>query len=294
MRLIRIRIIKFNSIKNNLKKTKKCFCLLCWILFGASVSFAQEYNQKEITALKVFFKQLSADKVRTNGAVLGVEDIDNWNPATQTAKLEWNDENTKRVKMILWSGSKLGGSLDLRQLEKIESIECNNNSFTKVLFPEEMTRLTKLFLRKCGLEELVLPKKAPVLSTINCADNSLSTLQLPDNTDGITLIWANNNRLKFSTLPRLKQGELVCSPQDSIYFKEYTGTVDLSSEYAVETDKITTFKWFIVDENGDKTLLISEDYTMDQGLFVFQGDLVNKRLICEMSNSYFPDLQLMA
>lgn len=61
--------------------------LLCTMLTSL---FAQDYSQAEVDALKLFFKQASAETGKTNAEQLGIADVDNWNPATSATPMPYS------------------------------------------------------------------------------------------------------------------------------------------------------------------------------------------------------------
>lgn len=258
--------------------------------------FSQEgYKAEEITALKNFLALESVDNNKTNGEQLGIEDLANWNPSTETAKLIWNDETPKRVKSIIWEGSRIKGNLDLQVFERLEGIECNDNAISALTFPSSMPNLVRIFIRNNQLKELKLPQSAPKLFVVNCANNQIERITLPQNTDAMAMFFLNNNKLTFSTLPIHIGEEWAYSPQDSIRMENNNNIIDLSKEYSISNEgeeQISTFEWFTLDNDNQKVFVNPSKYTSEKGIFTFAQEFKKQRLFCTMSNPHFPYLKL--
>lgn len=277
------------------KNLSYCLSFVCFLFCMVTSAKAQQasFQADEITSLKEFFRQTSADYATTNGTKLGITDIDHWNPETEKANLEWNDETPKRLKYILWSNLGLSGTLDLRNLTSLKSIECNNNAITEILLPQDLPVLEKLFINNCKLKSLTIPN-APKLVTIFCANNQLSSFKISDKTNALKAVAAWGNQLRYSNLPRLAENtEYTYSPQDTICIEAFTGTVNLSQEHSLTVNDIaypTTYEWIIYEKDGKLVPVPNTGYSEENGEFTFNSSLAHKRLLCKMHNDYFPEL----
>ena len=147
------------------------------------------------------------------------------------------------------------------------------------------------------------------LTDLNCSSNQLTELDVSNNLELAILYCSNNkitklvinensiftnvfcyiNQLKFSTLPiiaNMNVGTYQYAEQDVIYggVKEYTDTVDLSSEYEIN-GYITNYEWVEVIDEEEKEIV---QPTNDGGIFSFTEEHKDKKLRCKMTNEQFP------
>ncbi len=232
------------------------------------------YNAQEVAALKAFFALPSAKTDTTNGLALGVTDIANWNPAKQSASLQWSSSGAVRnVEYFYWGSKGVAGNLDLSVFTKIVSPNLSGNKLTKVIFNPAMTTIS---------------------SAVYLNDNLLDSLILPEKPSAYSDVRIYNNKLKFSTLPKNKITSYKNAPQATINGGEieYSATVDLSSEAFVtinggtaETDYI----WVDITDGTEKT--VNGISSPARGKFTFHEILKGKTLRCKMTNDSLPQFK---
>ena len=167
--------------------------------------------------------------------------------------------------------------LDVSNNPKLEYLDCNYNNLTELDLSKNI-KLKDLICCANKLTKLDLTNNTE-LTHLNCYGNDLTELKLGN----LELRWlqCEGNRLKFSHLPIIRPTVLFSyNPQGSTYGGtiSYMDTLDLSSEYNMN-GHITNFVW-----EGSST----PPLTNGNGIFTFTEEHINKRLVCKMTNAYFP------
>lgn len=217
------------------------------ILYEIFVSGNETYAENEIEALKGFLRQPSANEGLLNAEVLGI-DTASWkenNLWIYTVEgLTTGGSDTKQITSIQWAGKNLAGNLNLQGFSLLDSIDIQDNV------------LTGLNLDGCT-----------ALKKVYCQDNAL----------------------RFSTLPALDIENYAMAPQ-AIWNggqTSYAEGIDLSREYSVSLNgetSHTTFKWSVVDQNGEHDTVLVEQ---GNGKFGIPTELCGKNLRCRMTNEAF-------
>ncbi len=326
--------------------------LLPTLMLAAASANAQGYDPDEVATLKAFFSQTAADGVRTNGAMLGVANIEKWDPGTQLAKIQWNSMNPKRVMTLQWSNKGLAGDLNVSgfkyiqqvavawdttvvasergpksqltsltlsdSLKYLTDIRCNDNLITSLILPDSLKDLARLDCQNNQLRTLTMPSVLGKLTTLNCSHNLIESLILPAEINTIknkragldscaSEILCANNRLKFSTLPKVVfctgftktsrcnvEKDFVYSPQAIIQgYKVHQGAgIDLSSEFDITVRgevEPTTYAWFEVVLGNENPIALP---SLGSGIFDVTGK-AGKTLRCKMTNANYANLVLV-
>ncbi|WP_320053818.1 MBG domain-containing protein [uncultured Acetobacteroides sp.] len=128
------------------------------------------------------------------------------------------------------------------------------------------------------------------LEKLSCADNLLTELVFPD-TQTLKYIYANNNKLDFNTLPKVKSyyyKNYQYAPQQPIAPTVTNGVVDLRSQQKVTDadgkEYPTTYTWYKSGTNDELTKDV--DYTETAGVFTFISP-VTDGVYCVMTNPAF-------
>lgn len=124
------------------------------------------------------------------------------------------------------------------------------------------------------------------LQYIDCSKNQLTYFNPPSGSD-LMFVDISENNLKFSVLPDLNIASYSFAPQNPIVVGSLPAneTIDLSSEYVIY-GSTTSYKWY--KENGVHVNVIDSS----GGKFVPGDELAGEKLICRMTNEYFPQLTL--
>lgn len=230
-------------------------------------------------------------------------------------------ENTHNLKYIYCPESKLT-SLTLPNIApKLNTVQCytnklaeltlptvtdttieimvHGNKLTSFIIPESIkNNIYLLWLHNNQLTELTMPDSLPKIRYFYLRGNNLSKCVLPENMKALDHFWIDSNAMRFSTLPRIEiTGNYYHASQDTIQITagENKG-IDLSAESTVtisEVEHSTIYKWFELAANKE-VVISKEDYTEENGKFIFKKQFGNNKLRCKMTNENFPDLTLVA
>ena len=179
-------------------------------------------------------------------------------------------------------------ALNIEHCTELEELDCSNSADTT-----SANTISLLDVSKCAN-----------LKKLNCENNQIANTGLTLPTDGgkITDLDCSGNKLRYDGLPaevakiKAKEGAtLDCSgqdPIDSITSIPAGGIIDLSSQ-ATYAGKDTEYNWFTVDGDPKTETPINEGITPDtttKGKFTVGSSLVDKTIICRMTNDNAPDL----
>lgn len=243
-----------------------------------------------------------------------IQEID-VSPLSELTILEIGDYRISNItKLNIGNNSKLQ-SISLNRLENLTSnIDISN-----------CTRLSVLKINNCMLSECDLSNNSNIeyltitelyhnpmdelnlenctkLKELNLYRAYLSSLKLPNKLPFLGKADISSNYLRFNTLPDLSNynGTWIYSPQS--YSKEdpskYIGesfTVDLSDQYIIR-NTTTEYKWSAVSQFYPFTYTPITPTSSNNGVFTFSQEFTSgmkyKNLLCEMTNSLYPDLVL--
>lgn len=217
--------------------------------------FQSAYNEKEITALKVFLRLPSAEAGKTNGLQLGLSqnDIDTWDITdTWLTNLQGIIWDTVNIKKINWANKKLAGNLNLSDISGLEELVCNNNKLTGIQINKSAS-LTLLACENNSMKFSTLPSTTAATFTFNNQD----TLQggIIACTDSVDLRTESKALAQFSLSQKVT---LDCNEKNG--FMGYTMFPDYSRwfYYSLKTGELigsdTIDKSIPVDTNWQKRL----------------------------------------
>ncbi|MFR9165374.1 MAG: hypothetical protein ACLVKO_03740 [Dysgonomonas sp.] len=256
-----------------------------------------DYSGRDKEGLICFLRQESATAGTMNFEKLGLTESDTlaWDTdeswigeLTSSGFLTW-DEGTTPYKLqdIIFTGKELGGHLDASFFQALTRLFVGDNALRRLSVSNP-----NLYTLYCGsnkLSSLDLSECA-ALEVIDCSGNQLIELKLhPDNY--IYNLNCINNRLRFSSLPKLvRQPNYKYSPQAAIDGGELPPRkiIGFDKEYEVVNNGstyTTSFTWTATPSSPVLT-------DLTKGLFRTEISNIGQSFVCELKNSYFPDLTL--
>ncbi|MCL2038794.1 MAG: T9SS type A sorting domain-containing protein [Bacteroidetes bacterium] len=274
-----------------MKKLVKVLVIAGLMILPATKISAQIYHEECKEDLREFMRQ------GTNYEKLGLSEADtnswitseDWVPKVKGVSWYENwlepEDPDLRIYEIHWGNLDLEGKIKF-YTPILMDMYCNNNKLTEI----DVSSNIHLDLLHCYYNNLTkLDVRNQVhLSYLSCSYNNLTELLV--NKTGPS-IGCSFNKLKLSTLPVFSFGcTFIYSPQDTIYggIKEYLDTVDLSSEYKIDTDywgtHFTIYKWFDITDGEEKEV---EQPQNDSGVFYFAKQHAGKKMRCKMFNEVF-------
>ncbi|MFR9164967.1 MAG: T9SS type A sorting domain-containing protein [Dysgonomonas sp.] len=250
------------------------------------------YHADEKEAMYNFLLQPSAVSGVKNYERLGLS-AEDMNEGTSTDawmdKLELNGfilcegSSVKRIVRIIASDSDLAGEFDCSKMSLLDRLDFNGNGLTDITLPA-INYIEVIFLANNKLKKL--DAQGTQIGALNCANNEISELLYNKDKSGY-YINVSNNYLMFSSFPKKDTFTDMWrySPQKTITGKPvgYNELIDLSSEFSVYGSN-TTYSWSNtaqpLQNNGNGTFVAGE---ANKG----------RNLVCTMTNSYFPLLNLL-
>jgi len=191
--------------------------------------------------------------------------------------------------------------LDISNNKNLLWLLCHANNLTEL----NINHLTKLHTLYCGenyFSELDLSNNIE-LEILSCVMGNLTALDLSQNVK-LRVLTCYENYLRFSTFslltfnnndpdrPHPNLEYIHCNPQKFIDLgeREYTDTIDLSSEYIVkdlyDNEYITGYFWHIITDEGEEIPIYGTPYdpVNENGVFTFNEFHKNKKLRCYLTN----------
>lgn len=181
----------------------------------------------------------------------------------------------------------------------------SNNNLTEVTLTDNNYALRNIDLSGNRLTEISF-KDADCMETLNLADNlltelnvnyctlmtrldvsgnQLASLILPTET-ALQELHVEGNALDFTSLPRLAGLQTYTyAPQQQLAVAAMGPGLDLSAQML---EGQTSYVW----KKGNNVLVPGQDYTENNGEFLFNTSLIGSTLTCEMTNNLFPGLTL--
>jgi hypothetical protein len=194
---------------------KKIILLLAWATIAINAAMAQEYHPHDLSKLKAFLVQPSAEAGKTNGEQIGltkaeVATIDADNDWAGKVSLTWTHDTPKRIlNVTMWGGRHLSGTLDLSGCTALNALYCWGNQLTS-LNVDDCTLLDDLQPAANQLTQLNL-KHNTILRVLICDDNSLTALDLTNNTNLQHLNCGGNCLTTLDLTNNPKLYALICT-----------------------------------------------------------------------------------
>lgn len=241
--------------------------------------------------------------VKTEDSVLRIKSVD-WESGyyySITMPSEWLTGKLKLrspVLTTLWIRRNNISELDISDNVALTYVECNENNLSELKIGNNPN------LEGIECSDNILTKldihRASALKYLVFDNNNLSELDISNNPQLCTLS-CKYNYFKFSTLSPDIIGLygkclLIYYPQKDAFtylnIKDYTDTVDLSSEYDIN-GTITNYEWFELDGVSPYWECKEIVQPINQnGVFYFNEKHIDKKLICKMTNAQIPKLEL--
>lgn len=298
--------------------------LLCISAFLSSMIFsgltsAQTYHEGDKEGLRIILREDLGGAAAPNLLVAGLTIADTalwqqdegWiskikNPNGRNACV-WNNETPKRlIELSFENGTQrqMMGKFDCSFFSELTRLVIAGNYFDELtslpsglkelfcygnrisdLDISGVSNLEVLDCRNNNLKHLDCLQNASI-QYIDCSQNQLVKFSLPLGSD-LMFVDVSENNLKFSVLPDLNIASYSFAPQNPIVAGSLPAneTIDLSSEYVIY-GSTTSYKWY--KENGVHVNVIDSS----GGKFVPGDELAGEKLICRMTNEYFPQFTL--
>jgi hypothetical protein len=177
---------------------KKIILLLLSAVLAITAAKSQEYHPHDVSKLKAFLKQPSAEVGKSNGEQIGltkaeVATIDADNDWVGKVSLTWTQDIPKRIlNVTMWGGRHLSGTLDLSGCTALNALYCWGNQLIHLNL-DDCTDLDDLQPADNQLTSLDL-KHNTRLRVLFCGQNLLADLDLTNNTD-LQHLDCNGNQL---------------------------------------------------------------------------------------------------
>ena len=209
-----------------LKKLNVKTFLVTLAIVGMSVSNVwsqNDYHEDDKEGLRIFLRQPSAEKGKTNAERLGlsISDTLDWQNdegwVTKVDELVWNEETPKRLIKIRaerygaggWCFAKIAGVLDASKWTKLQILGCHVNQLTALNISAN-TELEELICYENKLSTLDVSTNTK-LKKLNCDDNQLTVLDVSTCTVLEYLYCWRNQLTTLDVSKCVKLKELVCS-----------------------------------------------------------------------------------
>lgn len=172
----------------------------------------------------------------------------------------------------------LGYSRGIRQLKfsnnNVKEISLSGHEYLEIL-EANFNRLEELNVAGCT-----------ALTSLCLRGNNLTSLDLSNNTN-LNIVWLEDNKFKFSTMPKSSSRNFSYSSQKPVEIPAGSFMIDLSSEYQIDGNTTS----YLLKTADDRRLFEDEDYTLDNGVITFTSTDYDK-VYCEMKNDTWPALTL--
>lgn len=176
-------------------------------------------------------------------------------------------------------------NVDLGKSRGLKQLKVSNNNLKGIsLWGHDCLEI--LEANSNQLEELNVGG-CTALTDLRLRGNNLTTLDLSNNSN-LNIVWLEDNKFKFSTMPETKSRTFSYSSQQPVEIPAGSFMVDLSSEYLIGEN---TTSYTLKTSTGQR-LFEDEDYTLDNGIITFTTTDYDK-VYCEMKNASWPSLTLM-
>lgn len=207
----------------------------------------------------------------------------------QTVNVENN--KLKEIKFIrhyellnVYANSNELENVDLGKSRGLKQLKVSNNNLKSIsLWGHDCLEILEANFNQ--LEELNVGDCAP-LTDLRLRGNNLTSLDLSNNTN-LNIVWLEDNKFKFSTMPKSTSRNFSYSSQKAVEIPAGSFMVDLSSEYQVDGN---TTSYLLKTSDGQR-LFEDEDYTLSNGIITFSSTDYDN-VYCEMKNDTWPALTL--
>ena len=281
---------------------------------------AQTYHEDDKAGLRAILKQGVTATANFELAGLTVSDMEQWlqdenwvskikTPNGQNACV-WNNDSPKRLVALSFENTtslKMYGTIDGSYFAKLERLNISGNDFIELKgLPRNLkelfcydNRITEIDLHECFFLEIFdcrnnriesLNLRSFNLQYIDCSKNQLSNItSLLTGEEIRDLMFADvsENNLTFSSL---RDWSLIASyayaPQNPIQGGSIRANEEIVLKLPVIWGNPTLHNWY--KENGTPVNVIDNG----GGRFIPGDELAGEKLICRMTNDYYPQLTL--
>ena len=197
--------------------------------------------------------------------------------------LTYIDISNKRYLSIFSCARNNISEINLANCPALSSFDCNDNVIPTLDFTGCL-RLSSLQCNDNILKEINI-EDCTSLKELNCNNNLLESLKIPDSTT-LEILQCKNNNLDFFSLPRVAPHfkNYVYGSQNIRYVDAYVDEINLSDFFIID-GFFSRYLWF-----EDVNLL--EPEIINDGVFRFEDNYINKLLTCRIQNQILPNLVL--